>query len=223
MSWEELRYRPHVARYDGDEIVVIVRDRELSDAQESGLDLTWFCSEVAARTQGCGFPPLVTTATDGDNGGWFRNPHPKANFWGFYRSLLDRAREAEGGIRPVFIEDYLDRYGAEGEVNVKTGAWNTGWHHGRGFIQWTGSEAQRHALARSAETSRAVHDARAQALEMGRGDPELGALLEGALWRLLRAETSCNFFWGEAWVQRAHRDLDASWASLNEAHERLSR
>jgi hypothetical protein len=42
MRWEELRYRPHVARYDGKEIVVVVRDRDLSYAQESGTDHGWF-------------------------------------------------------------------------------------------------------------------------------------------------------------------------------------
>jgi hypothetical protein len=32
----ELRYRPHIARFGGEEIIVIVRDRDLSDAQETG-------------------------------------------------------------------------------------------------------------------------------------------------------------------------------------------
>ena len=32
--------------------------------------------------------------------------------------------------------------------------------------------------------------------------------VEQARWRVLRAETSCNFYWGEAWVERCHRDLD---------------
>jgi uncharacterized protein YigA (DUF484 family) len=157
---------------------------------------------------------VVTTATDGDDGGWFRNPQPQANFWGFYRDLLDQAR-AKGAIRPMFIEDYLDCYGAHGEVRVNTCAWNTGWHHGHGFLQWTGSQAQRDALARVAETSRSVHEERWRAGEMHSRNSELHYGLESAMWHLLRAETSCNFFWGEAWVSRAHQDLDASWASLD--------
>jgi alpha-amylase/alpha-mannosidase (GH57 family) len=223
MSWQALRYRPHLVRFGGAELIVIVRDRELSAAQESGMDLTWFNAEVAARTQGCDFAPLVTTATDGDNGGWFRNPNPGANFWGFYRELLDQARASEAGIHPVFIDDYLDRHGVFGEVRVRTGAWNTGWHHGRGFVQWTGSQAQRDALARAVETSLAVHDTRDRAAQERRGDPELQRDLEEAHWRLLRAETSCHYFWGEAWVHRAHRDLDASWDHLNRARQRLGR
>ena len=198
MSWQELRYRPHIASYNGSEIVVVVRDRDLSNAQESGMDIGWFSSEIESRTRWCDFPPLVVTATDGDNGGWFRNPEYSANFWGFYRSLLDLARTPHGAIRPVFIEDYLARYGAFGEVHVDDGAWNTGWHHGKGFLQWTGSGSQKEALERVASVSALVHNA---------GCPD-------AMWHLLRAQTSCNFFWGEAWVSRAHSDLDESLACL---------
>jgi alpha-amylase/alpha-mannosidase (GH57 family) len=217
MSWQALRYRPHVARYQDAEIIVVVRDRQVSDAQESGMDLGWFEEELTARTRDCDFAPLVTTATDGDNGGWFRNPQPAANFWGMYRQLLERARQGQGPIRPTFIDDYLDRYGAWGEVTVQTGAWNTGWHHGHGFLQWTGSALQREALQRVAITSRAVHDARWFAAERNRHQGHLAELLEQAMWHLLRAETSCNYYWGEAWVPRAHADLDASWDALNRA------
>jgi alpha-amylase/alpha-mannosidase (GH57 family) len=204
MSWEELRYRPHVARFGGSEIIVVVRDRDLSNAQESGMEVEWFLGEVAARTQHCDFPPLVTTCTDGDNGGWFRNTGH--NFWtAFYQPLLERVRRGESReVAPTFIDDYLDRYGAHGEVTIRTGAWNTGWHHGTGFVQWTGSAAQRDALARVSELSRAVRAIRASAVDAGRGH-----LVDEAYWRLLRAETSCNFFWGEDWVGRCHEDLDS--------------
>jgi len=215
MSWEELRYRPHRARVGDTEIVVVVRDRDLSNAQESGMEASWFIVEVCARTRHCDFPPLVTTATDGDNGGWFRNTTHGANFWSsFYTDLLERVRaDHSGGIRPAFIDDYLDRHGAHGWVTVEAGAWNTGDHHGTGFVQWTGSGAQRDALARVAQLSEAVHAAGAAI-----GDDQRAAgLLERARWRVLRAETSCNFYWGEAWVQRCHNDLDHAAAGLDEA------
>jgi alpha-amylase/alpha-mannosidase (GH57 family) len=38
MRWEEIRYRPHLASFEGETIVVVVRDRDLSNAQESGMD-----------------------------------------------------------------------------------------------------------------------------------------------------------------------------------------
>jgi 4-alpha-glucanotransferase len=215
MSWQEMRYRPHIARYGDAEIIVIVRDRELSDAQESGMDLGWFQAEVAERTKWCDFPPLVTTCTDGENGGWFRNVTEGANFWSvFYRPLLEQVTAGTSNIIPTFIHDYLDTYGAHGEVRVRTGAWNTGWHHGRDFTQWTGSERQRHALTDMAHVSHLVHDARWFAGERGIIE---GPYIEGintALNALLRAETSCNLYWGESWVPRAEADLTASRAAL---------
>ena len=218
MRWEELRYRPHVAKHNGEEIIVVIRDRELSYAQESGMDHGWFMSEVHERTKFCDFPPLVTTCTDGDNGGWFRNVTPKGNFWGvFYQPLLDWVRRGETEVRPTFIDDYLNQHGAHGEVRIREGAWNTGWHNGLGFTQWTGSQLQKDALRRVAETSTAFHLSQRKAQSSTDSKPELQQLLAEAQWRLLRAETSCNFFWGEAWVSRCHQDLDQAWEFMNRA------
>ncbi len=209
MDWHELRYRPHLASHEGEQIIVIVRDRELSNAQESGMDPGWFVHEVAQRTRHCDFPPLVTTCSDGDNGGWFRNTDWEANFWGaFYQPLMDLVREGTAGLSPVFIHDYLRLHGAHGEVRVHTGAWNTGEHDGAGFVQWTGSQAQKDAWRRLAEVSAAIHDLRWSHREKGARDPQSEKLLEEATWRLLRAETSCHFYWGEDWVPRCHRELD---------------
>ncbi len=210
MRWDELRYRPHIARHGGAEIVVVVRDRELSDAQESGMDPGWFIREVQARTRHCDFTPLVTTCTDGDNGGWFRNATPGASFWSaFYQPLLDRVRAQEsGGIRPAFIHEHVATHGAHGEVRVRPGAWNTGWHDGTGFTQWTGSAAQRDALSRIQGVSERLHAAASGA------DSARRPMLDEALGHLLRAQTSCNFYWGESWVPRSGADLDRSLALL---------
>ncbi|HEV2210380.1 MAG TPA: glycoside hydrolase family 57 [Verrucomicrobiae bacterium] len=222
MRWDEVRYRPHLARYGDDEIVVIVRDRDLSDAQEAGMDHGWFMREVHERTRHCDFPPLVTTATDGDNGGWFRNVSGKGNFWGvFYQPLLDLVRRGATEVRPIFIDDYLNAFGAHGCVNVRTGAWNTGWHHGTGFVQWTGSDAQKAALQRIQETSNAVQHLRQRAAANS-GNGQVAHQFEQALWRLLRAETSCNLFWGEAWVPHCHRDLDDAWKHIHLAQSALA-
>ncbi len=218
MSWQELRYRPHLARYEDATITVIVRDRELSDAQESGMELDWFLKEVAERTKWCDFPPLVTTCTDGENGGWFRNVTEGTNFWSaFYLPLLERVRAGTAGVTPTFINDYLNVHGVHGEVRVRTGAWNTGWHHGRDFTQWTGSLAQQQTVAAYAQLSKAVHDARWFAGEQGLTEGPQIAALDEALWRLLRAETSCNLYWGEEWVPRAEADLQAAREALERA------
>ncbi len=208
MKWEEIHYRPHIAKFGDDEIVVIPRDRDLSIAQENGLETDWFINEANERTKFCDFEPLICTATDGENGGWFRNVRWASNFWGsFYHPLVHKARHGESNVMPVFIDDYLDRCGAHGQVIVRTGAWNTGFHHGVGFVQWTGSQMQRDAWARLADVSQRIHEARWEA--DGRGaSAEKKRMIEEAMWRLLRAETSCHFFWGEAWVDRAHAGLD---------------
>ncbi len=219
MRWEELRYQPHVARFGGEEIIVIVRDRDLSNAQESGMEYEWFDREVRERTKGCDFPPLVTTCTDGQSGGWFRNVTPGSNFWdAFYKPLMEKARAGKNAIQPIFIKDYLDRFGAYGEVTVGPGAWNTGWHDGRDFVQWTGTQAQKDALTRVDEISQAVQAALRNATHIGSRNPELLDLLEQAHWRVLRAETSCNFFWGDAWVMRCHADLDQACECLDRAN-----
>jgi len=216
MRWEELRYRPHVARQGDAEITVIVRDRDLSDAQEAGMEFSWFEAEVADRIKWCDFEPLVTTCTDGENGGWFRNTTEGSNFWScFYRVLMESARSG-GVIRPTFITDYIDRHGVHGEVIIKEGAWNTGWHHGRDFMQWTGSQAQKDALARVQEVSAAFHAAQSKAIEAEEHDPAVFHALAEAQWRLLRAETSCNFYWGEDWVHRSQEDLNAAAAALKQ-------
>jgi alpha-amylase/alpha-mannosidase (GH57 family) len=220
MNWAEKRYLPHVARYEGEEIVVVVRDRELSDAQESGMEFGWFEHELHERTKFCSAPPLVTTCTDGDNGGWFRNTSPKGNFWNvFYDEFMSQIRNDWTVVRPTFFDEYLDQYGTYGEVKVKTGAWNTGWHHGEGFLQWTGSDAQKYALQRVGETSAAFHALVKELAPTLASDPRRQHQINEAHWLLLRAETSCNFYWGEAWVQRTHDDLDAAWWNINEAKQ----
>jgi alpha-amylase/alpha-mannosidase (GH57 family) len=222
MSWQELRYRPHIARQGEEEIIVVVRDRELSNAQESGMEVDWFLNEVAERTKWCDFPPLVTTCTDGENGGWFRNTTNGANFWtAFYQPLLERVRAGKAGISPTFISDYLKVHGALGEVRVHPGAWNTGWHDGRGFVQWTGSEVQKDGLSAIADVSAAVQRVQRRAVVERPDDGELGGMVETALWHLLRAETSCNFYWGEAWVPRSTADLDVSRETLGRVEARL--
>lgn len=220
MSWQELRYRPHLCSFEGEEIVVVVRDRDLSNAQLSGMDHGWFINELIERTRWCDFPPLVATATDGDNGGWFRNVNPLANFWNFfYQKALDEVRAGTSPLRPTFIDAYLDRFGAHGRVQVRRGAWNTDTHHGWDFHQWQGGQTQRDALARIYDLSAGYHRLADRAPD--RGNSELSRVLREAHWHLLRAETSCNLYWGDAWVWKVHKDLDDVAWHLGEASSLL--
>ena len=56
------------------------------------MEAGWFIEEVCAQTQHCDFPPLVTTPTDGDNGGWFRN----RDLLGWLQQRAYRAASAPG-------------------------------------------------------------------------------------------------------------------------------
>ncbi len=219
MRWEELRYQPHIARYGNAEIIVIVRDRELSDAQESGMEWSWFSKEVNDRVKWCDFPPLVTTITDGDNGGWFRNTSGNGNFWEFfYKEFLNNVKSNTTNLRPSFITDYLNNYGARGYVNVTTAAWNTGWHNGKEFVQWTGSLAQKEALKEVSRISAKFHSlVRMTSMHSN----EFNDQLNEARWHLLRSQTSCNFFWGEAWVYKCQEDLNIVEQILNNIESSL--
>lgn len=218
MNGSELHYLPHIAEFGGDEMVIVVRDRELSNAVLNGADPQQFRETVRKRTNECSAPALVTLAANGDNGKRFRSADPQANFWSsFYAPLLEQRETDKHSLRPVFIHDYLNRHGSYGRVNVGPGAWNTPWHDGKDFVQWTGSAAQRDALTRLDEVSQAFHTARANVAGIGAENDEIRHQLEEAHRRILRAETSCHFFWGDAWVPRCHGDLDEACACLERA------
>jgi 4-alpha-glucanotransferase len=219
MRWEETRYRPYLARHGGAEIVVVPRDRELSNAQLSGLDPGWFQHEVRERTKHCDFPALVTTWTDGENGGWFRTPHVQSGFWGyFYRPILDRHRAGTLGFTPIHISEYLRAHPPTEEVDVHRGAWNTEHHWGGDFTQWTGSLLQKKGwdeLGRASEYYWQVKRS-FDTHEKEVNDPdEVRHLIVRAYDHLLTAETSCNFYWGSRWVHRSFDDLEQTYYLLD--------
>ena len=226
MRWEEIRYRPHRATYDGESIIVVPRDRELSDAQESGLDPGWFEHELYQRTQYCDFPPLVTTWTDGENGGWYRTPQPESGFWGvFFQPLLNKYREGKLGFVPTHISHYLEKYPPTEEVDVYRGAWNTEHHWGGDFTQWTGSLLQKRGWDEIRNASRYYHqvkkafDTRQHLLQ---DSDEVRQLIVDAYDHLLIAETSCNFYWGSRWVHRSFDRIEQTYYLLDVAMQKLN-
>jgi len=226
MRWEERRYRPYIARYGGEEIVVVPRDRELSDAQESGLDPGWFQHEIYERTKWCEFPALVTTWTDGENGGWFRSTDIKSNFWGcFYLELLNRYRAGTLGFIPTHISEYINKYPPEEEVEVHRGAWNTGDHWGGDFAQWTGGLLQKRGFDELRSASKYYHQTKKNFDERGSAadDPDgIRQIIFDAYDALLTAETSCNFFWGSAWVYKSFDMIEKTYRLLDAANDKLN-
>jgi len=225
MRWEELRYRPYRACYEDAEIIVVPRDRDLSNAQLSGLDPGWFQHEVRERTKHCDFPALVTTWTDGENGGWFRSTQVESSFWGFfYRPILDRFRAGTLGFTPIHLSQYLEKYPPTEEVDVYPGAWNTEHHWGGDFMQWTGSLLQKKGwdeVRRASEYYWQVKRAFDQR-HSGLVNPEdTRALIIRAFDHLLVAETSCNFYWGSRWVHRSFDGLEQVYHLLDTAMNQL--
>ncbi len=225
MRWEEMRYRPYLARYGGAEIIVVPRDRELSNAQLSGLDPGWFQHEVKERTKWCDFPALVTTWTDGENGGWFRTTHTNSGFWGFfYKPILDRYRAGTLGFMPVHISEFLRKHPPVEDVEVHRGAWNTEHHWGGDFTQWTGSLLQKKGwdeIHHASEYYQQVKKAFDERKEGVRDPEDVRHLIIRAYDHLLVAETSCNFYWGSRWVYKSFDDLEQTYYLLDTVMARL--
>jgi len=210
-------FRPYLACFDGVCIGVVPRDREVSNAQESGLDAAWFAHEVTHR---CRFSPrpdeprLVTTWSDGENGGWFRQTHEGSGFFGHYFSpYMEHVRGGEYPVRPVGLSDYLAEHPPVAHAQVQTGAWNVGSTSGFDFSQWAGSAGQRRAGEALAALSRRwwLLNGRAADLPASARD-ELAHVRR----QVLEGETSCYLFWGDDWLPQldaiigaAERRLDA--------------
>lgn len=213
MNDADRAFSPHLARFNESSIVVIPRDRSLSEALSAGMSYRDFEAEVILRTRNCQGQPLVVTACDAENGAWFRNTHATDNFWGaFYEPLL-LAAKASGPIQPIHLHEVLDQDAPFGEVEVTSGSWNIDAKEGSGFGRWTATPSQQLTLERLRRVSQALHKAFQEASLREMGGQESKAL-EEAHDHLLRAETSCNFYWGDDWVARAHRDLDATEMTL---------
>jgi alpha-amylase/alpha-mannosidase (GH57 family) len=213
LSREDLLYRAHIAEHDGSKITVIPRDRDLSNAQQSGLDAGWFDGEVRNKTSGATKPCLVTTWTDGENGGWFRQTDEGAGFWGhFFAPYMERVRSGQMSIRPIALPQFIAANPPEGRVQIQTGAWNVGPTSGYDFSQWAGSPAQQNALEEIRRLSRSYHE-----ISRGRSLEALDPALRRAREYILRAETSCYLFWGDSWIPKLYEETKIARQLLGEA------
>ncbi|HYN78528.1 MAG TPA: glycoside hydrolase family 57 [Lamprocystis sp. (in: g-proteobacteria)] len=221
-------FRPYLACHEGVCITVVPRDRDVSSAQQSGLDPTWFQNEVRWRAGGSPRPHeprLVTTWSDGENGKWFREPHEGSGFFGyFFAPYMEHFRYGEYPITPVSLSAYLEHHPAVTYAQVQTGAWHAGATADQDLAQWGGSERQRSAMTDVRELSARYWDLRARLPDArsddGPAEPARAAL-DRARRLILEAETSCFLYWGESWLphlyertQPAALELDAAESAL---------
>lgn len=207
--------RPYLAEHGGVQIAVVPRNRDVSNAQESGMDAGWFRNEVQNKVRESGAPDrprLVCTWSDGENGGWFRRLDEASGFWGhFFTPFMDQVR-AGGPIRPVKLSEYLERNPPREKAQVQTGAWNVASTSGVDFSQWNGSAAQKKGVTEVVEVSRRWWEAQRRAGKRSRPEAprseiprsEIEAKLDRARKLILEAETSCFLFWGDDWVPRLY-------------------
>ena len=209
MSREDTVYRLHRAEFGGASITVIPRDRDLSNAQESWLNPEWFAGEVRRRTERATQACLVTTWTDGENGGWFRQIHEEGGFWGyFFAPYLEMQRAGQAPIRLASVTQFARANPPTTLVDVRTGAWNVGSTSGYDFAQWAGSGSQKQALEE-------IYRIRKQYEELRRGrgaEPKLQEAYEA----ILRAETSCYLFWGDAWIPKLYAEAHFARDLMNQ-------
>ncbi|MFV1950462.1 MAG: glycoside hydrolase family 57 [Nitrospinota bacterium] len=223
---EDIIYQPHLVQYDGADMVVIPRDRDLSNAQESGLDSGWFNNEVLNKTGKAKRPCLVTTWSDGENGGWFRQIDEGAGFWGHYFApYMDRVRNKDMCIRPKLISDYIREHRPLTRAEVRTGAWNVGSTSGYDLSQWAGSETQRKAMEEVWEISKIYHHS-LEEIERIKKEKDV-SLIEETLKEahniLLRSQTSCYFFWGDSWIPKVYESITPAKELLEKVRRQLSK
>lgn len=200
-------FQLYVAEHDGVKITIVPRNRDMSNAQESGLNPEWFLTESANKLKNLsrGKDPLLTTWSDGENGGWFRQMDDNAGFFGyFWKPLLDKIRSKEANIETVKLSDYIKKHKPKMKARVNTGAWNVASTSGYDFAQWNGSESQRRAIEVLCQVSGEYW----KQVKKTKLSQERKEKLAKARQAILDAETSCYLFWGEAWLPKLYEKID---------------
>jgi len=223
---EETASHPYLVKHAGAEIAVVPRHRDLSNAQESGLQPDWLAEQITHRAGEVTKPAVFTTWSDGENGGWFRQTDEGSGFWGyFYAPYMERIQAGNYPVRPTFLKDYLAEHPPTQTAMVRTGAWNIGTRGGFDFSQWAGSEKQKAVLERVWEADKTYRHLLHEA-ESGGGNGDLDrarSALSDAHSLILNSETSCYFFWGDSWIPKAEAQLDQADSRLQQAQQILQK
>jgi 4-alpha-glucanotransferase len=222
-------FRPYLACHGGVCISVVPLDGDVSEAQQAGFDANWFQNEVRWRTGGSPRPHeprLVTTWSNGENGGWFRQIDEGSGFFGhFFAPYMEHFRGGEYPITPVSLSDYLEHHPPVAHAQVQTGTWTAGPTMGPDLPRWIGTAAQRTAVAEVNHLSGRYWDLRERLAEAAaRGVPTGQCSLDLAQARrlILEAETSCFLYWGEAWIPLLYQRTRPAALALDQVESFLT-
>jgi 4-alpha-glucanotransferase len=215
-------FRPYVACHEGVCINIVPRDRDVSNAQGHGLNPRWLRDELSWRATVSPRPDearLVTTWSDGENGGWFRQTHEPSGFFGhFFAPYMEQCRDSDYPITPVMLGDHLARQRPTARAQVQTGSWNVGASRRDDFSPWIGSELQRQAVdevRRLSERYWSLCHARPDAYQVA------SEAMVHARHQILEAETSCFLYWGDAWLPYLQARTRPAAAALDEVEAAL--
>lgn len=215
-------FQPYLACRDGVCLTLVPSDRVLSSAQQSGLDPLWLATEVTTRCAASArpyAPRLVTSWSGGENGGWFRQLHEEAGFFGVYFApYMERVRAGQSPIVPVLLSAFLSEHRPRMRARVQSGAWAFGSMSGFGY--WTGSERQRRATTAIAALSQRYWWCRERGASQ-RADLANDLVMARRL--LLEAQTSCYLFWGDAWLPQLDLLLQQAHTLLERIETALAR
>ena len=87
---------------------------------------------------------------------------------------------------------------------------------GYDFSQWSGSASQRKALEEIWELSRSYQEL-VKASPVGKSPQSSASALAQAREYILRAETSCYLFWGDAWIPKLYEETRMARDLLRQA------
>jgi hypothetical protein len=168
---------------------------------------------------------LVTTCTDGENGGWFKNLHEPANFWGrFFEPYMERVRSDESVLIPTSLSGFLKDNPPDPEAlaEIVPGTWEYDAMDPEAtcFDDWARTRGQREVIA----DYKAIAEEFEGAERRARQNPsdERDKLLAEAFEQILWAEASDNL-----WKYNNEKGLDwlegRARKALTRARELLQR
>jgi alpha-amylase/alpha-mannosidase (GH57 family) len=207
-------FQVYRAYYNDVSIAIIPKDDETSQAQANGMEVYWFANAISHRVRASPHPEesrLLTTWSDGENSGWFRQEDHEGFFGKYFESYMAHVQSRRYPIKPVFISDFVSQHPSEHSAQVETCQWNQGDNLGYELPQWRGSAAQQQALAKIREASSRYYQ-----LKKGSLSKEMSATLEKAHQQILESESSYFLYGGEEQISKLFEWLTTAEKLLTE-------